>query len=79
MRTFVETDIDYNIRIANSNMNTKKRFAKTRSSHEVRSLGLGGVPNEPVQKLAQVWICTLLAKQQTAIRTLLANLQNLYG
>ena len=29
----------------------------------VRSLGLGCVPNEPVQKLAQVRICTLLEKQ----------------
>ncbi len=55
-----------------------QRFAKTRSSHEVCSLGLGCVPNEPVQKLAQVRICTLLAKLYTAIRTLLANLQNLY-
>lgn len=35
---------------------------KTRSSHKVRFLGLGCVPNEPVQKLAQVRICTLLAK-----------------
>ena len=37
-------------------------FQKTRSSHKVRFLGLGFVPNEPVQKLAQVRICTLLAR-----------------
>ena len=38
-----------------------KRFEKTRSSDEVRSLGLGFVPNELVPKSAQVRIGTLLA------------------
>ena len=56
MNVRMEMDIEYLIRIVNNDMNIKKRFAKN------AQLALGCVPNEPVQKLAQVRICTLLAK-----------------
>ena len=38
-----------------------KAFCKNAQLALVRSLGLGGVPNKPVQKLARIRICTLLA------------------
>ena len=61
--------------ISHSDGKLIKRFTKSRSSHKVRFLGLGCVPNEPVQKLARVRICTLLARYWTSIRTRLAKQQ----
>ena len=59
MNVRMEMDIEYLIRIVNNDMNIKKRFAK---NAQLAQSAMGCVPNEPVQKLAQVRICTLLAK-----------------
>ncbi len=60
-----------------TNLNNYQHFAKMRSSHEVRFLGLGCVPNEPGAKIGagpdQYTACKVLNSHPD----MLANLQNL--
>ena len=66
------------LRICNFRFDPFSVFEKTRSSYEVRPLGLGGVPNEPGAEIGagpdQYTACKVLNSHPD----MLANLQNLY-